>query len=68
MGMAKKAYMEEQSDAAIKEQNKIDGYRKKLRSEGKFAIDCPYCDVPLSHDDIKMQACRHCNYEFEWSK
>ena len=65
MGIAKNADMEEKSDTAIKVKNRYDGDRKKLQLEGEFAIDCPHCGAPLSHENIKSKICKYCNYEFK---
>ena len=56
--------MEEQEQ---KRRNQLEGYRKKLRIENKYEMDCPYCCEALSVDDVKKEQCIHCGHDLLWN-
>ena len=50
----------------MKRHNQLEGYKKKLISEGTYNMPCPYCEGPLSDSDVKKEQCIHCGYVFKW--
>ncbi len=55
-----KRMMEEQEQ---KHKNQLEGYRKRLRMENSYEMDCPYCCEALSKDDVKKEQCIHCGHD-----
>lgn len=56
---------------AKKESNKnkqMEYYKEKLKRQGIYNMDCPYCNNALSDYDVKKVQCIHCGYVFGWNK
>ena len=56
---------------AEKESNKnkqMEYYREKLKRQGTYNMDCPYCNNALSDHDVKKVQCIHCGHVFEWNE
>jgi len=65
MGQLKKKMMEEEDEQAIRRQNQMEGYRKKIERENKYAMDCPACGGALSIEDSSKKNCIHCKCELK---
>lgn len=63
MSIAKEIMAEQEK----KRHNQMEGYRKKLKMEGTYNTDCPYCCNALSNDDVKKEQCIHCGYILKWN-
>lgn len=67
MGSAKHKQMEEDYEQFQNEERKKEGYRKHLIAKGEYSMDCPNCEAPLSHEDMKAAECRSCNKSLPWN-
>ena len=56
---------------AEKEKNKhnqMEYYRKKLKREESYNMECPYCGNALSDYDTTKEQCIHCGHIFKWNE
>ena len=67
MGSAKNKQMEEDFEQFQNEERKKESHRKRLIAQGEYSMDCPSCEAPLSHDEMKAAECGGCKKPLPWN-